>query len=398
MDRDPRSRRAASRSAAGQNARPRRPAAGPAPYGQPNPQRPGYTAGAAAHRVTAAQRRRQRRSRALLGIALVVLVLVLGVVLSVNLLFKVTGYRITDMDGNTPADLGIYSEQQLLELLGVAEGDNLFGFSTADTSARLAAQLPYLDEVEVKVSLPGTVVVRVRPAVERFAVALPAGWLVLSDQLKLLRTCEEYPDGLIELEAVMPDIMPSVPGQFLKLETYNSLTAPETPAEGEPLVPTPAPTPAAGSEDANEVLRELVAALDENGLLPGVTGISVADVSELYFRYENRLQVVLGTVHNLRDKLRLAAATILDVEGQGLGATDSGVLDVSYQRSDGEIWAYLRPDTPTPAPEPDTGETGEESGTGEDGETGEGDEDAGTGEDTGNGETDGQGTDTAPEG
>ena len=376
MDRDPRSRRAASRSVAPQNA-PRRPANGYAPprHTQPNPQRPDYSAGAAGHRVTAAQRRRQRRNRAILGALLVLLVLALGIVLSVNLLFKVTSYRITDMDGNTPANLGIYTEQQVLDLLGVAEGDNLFGFSTAEKSALLAAQLPYLDEVEVRISLPGTVLVRVRPATERLAVALPVGWLVLSDQLKLLRTCDDYPEGLIELEAVLPAIMPSVPGQFLKLETYNSLTDAPPETAGTIVPATPAPTPAAG-EAANAALQQMVTALDGYGLLDGVTGISVADMSELSFRYENRLQVLIGTLHNLDDKLKLASTTILDVEGQGLGAADRGVLDVSYQRSDGEIWAYLRPDTPTPTPQPTPPpEDPETDADGEDGQDGEGDAD-----------------------
>lgn len=355
MDRDPRSRRAASASVSGrgrQNGRP--------PHGQPNPQRPGYAAGNAGRRAAAEQRRRQRRARTVLGVILVLLVLILGTVLSVNLLFKVTTWRITDMNGNVPADLGIYTEPQVIELLGVAKGDNLFGFSTAAKSEQLAAQLPYLDEVEVKTSLPGTVVVRVRPATERFSVALPAGWLVLSDQLKVLRTAAEEPEGLITLEAALPAVMPGVAGQFLKLETYNSLTAAADSAGGL-VLPAPAATPAPGDIDANEALLRLTAGLDENGLLPGVTGISVADMNEIWFGYEDRLRVILGTVNNLDDKLKLTAATILDVEGQGLGATDRGVLDVSYQRSDGEIWAYLRPEGPEPTPGP-TPATPESSG------------------------------------
>ncbi len=352
MDRDSRSRRAASRSVSGGGSpQPRRQ---PPRRAQPNPQRPGYAAGSVGRRVTAAERRRQRRNRTVLGIVLVLAMLALGVILSVNLLFKVTAFRITDMDGNLPADLGIYTEQQVLELLGIAKGDSLFGFSTADKSAQLAAQLPYLDEVEVRTAMPGTVVVRVRPATERFAVALPVGWLVLSDQRKLLRTADDFPEGLIELEAALPAIMPSVPGQTLKLETYNSLNAPAEPetVDGIVLFPTAAPTPGPGDVDANDALRQLVEGLDAAGLLAGTTGISVADISEISFRYEDRLTVIVGTVHNLADKLKLAGTTILDVEGQGLGATDRGVLDVSYQRSDGEIWAYLRPDTPTPTPTP----------------------------------------------
>ena len=52
-------------------------------------------------------------------------------------------------------------------------------------------------------------------------------------------------------------------------------------------------------------------------------------------------------------KLRLAAASLTDPE-KCLAAGDKGVLDISTQRSDGDIRAYFDPNTPepTPAPEP----------------------------------------------
>mgnify|MGYP000641759265 CR=1 FL=1 len=63
--------------------------------------------------------------------------------------------------------------------------------------------------------------------------------------------------------------------------------------------------------------------------------------------------MLLGSETNLAYKLRLAAAALTDPE-KGLAAGDKGVLDISTQRSDGDIRAYFAPDTPepTPAPEP----------------------------------------------
>ena len=40
--------------------------------------------------------------------------------------------------------------------------------------------------------LPGTVVVRVQPATERFALDTGSGWLVLSDGLKVLRSADKW--------------------------------------------------------------------------------------------------------------------------------------------------------------------------------------------------------------
>lgn len=334
-----------------------------------NPQKPGYRPGAAVRRVTRAQLQRQRRRRALLGLLLVVLVLALGIFLSINLLFKVTAYRVTDLDGSAPADTGIYSEEQILDVLAVPTGANLFGFSTAAKAREMAAQLPYLEEIEVAVSLPGTVVVRVSPAQERFAVELPAGWLILSDGLKVLRTAEEATEGTIRLQAALPPDVPTLPGQFLTLESHDSLLE-AAPATAETALPAqPSASPAAESADAGQTLAQLMAALDRWGLLEGVTALNMTDLSNLTFVYQDRVTVLLGSINGLEDKLEIVSHSLLDVTGQGLGAADRGTFDISYARSDGSYWGYFLPyEEPAPTPEPEGDEAGE---SGEDGDAGE---------------------------
>lgn len=313
---------------------------------QNNPQKPGYRPGPQRpkRRVTQAEMLRRRRRRRFLGILAVFAVLALGVILSVNLLFKVTGFRIENLDGTVPADTGPYTEEQLLDILAVEEGDNLFGFSTAAKEKALASALPYLDEVTVEISMPGTVVVKVRPAVERFTLEYGNTWLVASESGKILRTCAERPDGLIWLEVNLPVGMDTTPGQFLRMLSQSGLAE----ATGETAV-----------SDVEATLAELLDALRSEGLLDGVTMVSLLDMSELNFLYEGRISVKLGTANNLAYKLRLAGATILDTEGKGLTATDRGTLDVSYQRSDGEIWAYFQAAEPIAAGEPEASQAGE---------------------------------------
>ena len=50
--------------------------------------------------------------------------------------------------------------------------------------------------------------------------------------------------------------------------------------------------------------------------------------------------------------LWVAAAALTDPE-KGLAAGDKGVLDISTQRSDGDIRAYFAPDPPEPTPTPE---------------------------------------------
>lgn len=339
---------------------PTRPAPRPEPrrtIPQGNPQKPGYRQNPAARparRVTHAEQLRRRRRRAVLGMLLVLAALIGGIILSVNLLFKVTDYRVENVDGSTPANTGVYTEQQIIDLLGVPLGENLFGFSTAEKSDLLLAALPYLDVAKVNVQMPGTVVVKVQPATERFMMEYGGQWLILSDGLKVLRTDATQPDGLILLEVDLPAGQPVQPGAFLDLD---------------PVTTDGAATAETAHTTTRGALDEIMEQLEAYGLQDNVSVITLTDVSELSFLYQGRVSVKLGTANNLEYKIRFAARLILDVEGNGLSATDRGTLDVSRQQSDGSIQATFNSDTSTPAPaqtpEPDpSGAQGTEQGDG----------------------------------
>lgn len=354
-----------------------------------NPQAPGYRQGAARppRRVTQVEKMRIRRRRKIVGVLCLLVVLAVGVALSVNLLFKVTGFRVENTDRSTPANTGIYTEQQIIDLLGVQTGDNLFGFSTKEKSEQLQSQLPYLDVVEVNIQLPGTVVIKVQPATERFAMEATNGWLVLSDGLKVLRTADAQPDGLILLDAAVQQNAVLTAGSYLILSEGDALPAAtpetaETALEDEiaSLDGEEASSGTAEEEDpyeVNETLFAIVDKMEEQQLLDGVTMISLRDRDEINFLYQGRVSVLLGTSNNLDYKMRMAANVILDVDGKGLTPTDHGTLDVSYQRSDGDIVAYFLPADPTPSPTP-TPETDTNAGDGgESGDSGDGSGDGG---------------------
>ena len=66
------------------------------PRPQQNPQKPGYRSSApqVQRRVTRAEQLRIRRRKAIMALLCVLAVLVVGIVLSINLLFKVTDFRL----------------------------------------------------------------------------------------------------------------------------------------------------------------------------------------------------------------------------------------------------------------------------------------------------------------
>lgn len=310
---------------------------------QLNPQKAGYTPGTPRRqrRVTQAELLRRRNQRRALGVLGVLAVLALGTIVSVNLLFKVTAFRVETFDRTTPADTGIYTEEEIITALGIEQNSNLFGFSTVEKTAQLQKMFPYLDDVQVDIQLPGTVVIKVTPAKEQFACMYSGGWIVLSDTLKILRSDLSQPEGLVLLSCSLPTDFTPVVGQFLMPQSYNSLLDGAVTATAESAQPT-----------APQVLEELLTYLQEYQLADGLTALSVLDLSDVCFTYQDRIQVLLGNSTRLEYKIRLAASAILDAE-KGLSATDSGTLDVSYQETDGEIKGYFAPDEPEPTPTPE---------------------------------------------
>lgn len=346
--------------------RARRPAPNPTPTSQQrrpaspqhrsqsqlNPQKAGYTPGAPRRqrRVTQAELLRRRNRRRALGVLGVLAVLALGAIVSVNLLFKVTAFRVETFDRTTPADTGIYTEDEIIAALGIEQNSNLFGFSTTDKTLQLQQQFPYLDNVQVDIQLPGTVVIKVSPAREHFACMYSGGWVVLSDSLKILRSDVSQPEGLTVLSCSLPADFTPTPGNFVVPVSYNSLLEGDATAE-------------AAQQSAQETLMQMLDELQAQGMGDGVTALNIMDLSDLRFTYQNRIEVLLGNSNRLDYKIRLAAVAILDPD-KGLASSDKGTLDVSYQQTDGEIKGYFAPDEPdpTPTPEPDPESTGEGEG------------------------------------
>lgn len=331
---------------------PRPQQAPPRPQSQLNPQKPGYRPGAPKkqRRVTQAEQLRRRRRRRILGVLAVLAVLAAAVLLSVNLLFKVTAFRIENFDRTTPADTGIYSGEDILNALQIEQDSNLFGFSTAAKAQQLSQALPYLDRVQVDIQLPGTVVVKVEPATERFAVPYDGGWAILSDRLKILRLADSRPDGMLSLSMTLNDTFDPQVGSTVEPASYNSLLdAPEqAAASGDTAEPTPTATAAPEvvylQTPAPEVLQTLLTELHEKNLFDGITAVDIADLSRISVVYQDRIRVVLGNDTNMEYKLRLAAVALTDPD-QGLLPADRGTLDVSMTESDGSIKAYFDPGT-----------------------------------------------------
>ena len=249
--------------------------------------------------------RKQRRRRSIFTAIGVGASLLLGLFLSVTVLFKIETIAV-EINGEST-----YTQQQVVQALGVAVGDNLFGFQDEKTADALQQNLPYLENVTIKRKLPGGVEVLAQPAVECYALNSDSGWVVLSETFKVLRISAEIPQGLtlvLGAQALAP-----VAGQAMDL----------------------------GDAERLQALQSLTQQLSAQAFLP-VSEIDLTDTLELSFLYDGRIRVLLGTSNELAEKIEWAKYLVTPENPQSLGETERGTLDVSSRNENGRMEGIWR--------------------------------------------------------
>ena len=325
-------------------------------------------------KLTRAAIRRRRLMRRLTALVMLLCVIGAGVYLTVTMLFKISSIQVQTADG-VVQEAGGYTNDQILQALDVHPEENIFSFDPGSKAAALEKVFPMLEDIRVERDYPGTVVVRVTEARPAWAMQTSSGWLTLSGSLKILEKDSAQPAGLPTLYGGEP--VSAEPGEQLTFaaEPKADSTPDSTPDSA-------ADSSASGTveEEADqrlESLNTLLAALDAAGMSADVTRIEFADVDEMAFLYQDRISVWLGTLNELEYKLKLAKHVLLNEDGKGCAATDTGKLDfthISMSSTRKFTFAQGEPELPsgyivpepveeTPAEEGVTGETAEGTAT-----------------------------------
>lgn len=321
-------------------------------------------------KLTRAAIRRRRLMRRLTALVMLLCVIGAGVYLTVTMLFKISSIQVQTADG-VVQEAGGYTSDQILQALNVHLEENIFSFDPGSKAAALEKVFPMLEDIRVERDYPGTVVVRVTEAQPAWAMQTSSGWLTLSGGLKILEKDSAQPAGLPTLYGGEP--VSAEPGEQLTF-------AAEPKADSTPDSAADSSASGTVEEEADqrlESLNTLLAALDAAGMSADVTRIEFADVDEMAFLYQDRISVWLGTLNELEYKLKLAKHVLLNEDGKGCAATDTGKLDfthISMSSTRKFTFAQGEPELPsgyilpepveeTPAEEGVTGETAEGTAT-----------------------------------
>ena len=263
--------------------------------------------------------RRRRIIRRLTALAMLLCVIAAGIYLTVTMLFKISAIQVRTADG-VVSEAGGYSSEQIVQALGVNLEENIFSFDPASKAAALEQVFPLLENIRVERDYPGTVVIQVTEAQPAYTMQTSGGWLTLSASLKILSSDAAQPAGLPTLYGGEP--VSQTPGTQLSFEQ----PAPASSAASDSVSGT---AEEAGDKRLDS-LNTLLAALDALGMRGDVTRIEFADPEEMSFLYQDRISVLLGTLNELDYKLKLAQHVLLNADGSGCAATDTGTLDFTH--------------------------------------------------------------------
>ncbi len=184
--------------------------------------------------------------------------------------FRIGEVRYETPDGGeTAPDSGIlvlgnqrYTDQAVIEVTGVQAGDNLFTLRGSKISRDILSRLPYVSTVKVRRRLPDQLIVEVTEGRALAAIAQDGKWWLVDAQGKLLEQAGQ-PGGLAPVTGIVP-LAPAV-GTYLAAEESQAARV--------------------------ERLKELLDALEENGMTERLERIDLSEDYRVTFDMDGRFTV-----------------------------------------------------------------------------------------------------------
>lgn len=250
-------------------------------------------------------RKRRRRQRLLLAAVVTVLLLIVGVILSLTVFFHIESIAVAGDE--------IYDPEQIIEASGITVGENLFLLSKKDAAAAIEQALPYVETAEIKRSLSCTVTIQITAAKAVGALDNGEYYTLLSSAGKALENgVVSLPDGVFVVKA--GEVKRADPGEYVTFAQENAF---------EDLVHTFDAFAAANFSD--------------------VTELDVRDRTNIKARYKDRINLELGEVSSLPDKMSFVTATLERCETNT--PNFKGTIDFTIDKK-----AYQNAETSTKAP------------------------------------------------
>lgn len=202
-----------------------------------------------------------------------------------------------NIDRITLSGNNIVTKDMIEEKVGYLIGRNLF--STSSGRIRdIMLEIPQIDDVRVSKKL-------FPPSIElSISECTPAAYMLSSNKVVVIDSDMKVID---DSGAFSTDTIPSVSGISIPSYEVNKQVSSD-------------------SAEKDEILKTMLRSFEATGLLDKITYISLDDLTEIKFNYDNRLECTCGSQLELDRKIRMFAETInsSSIEGNVTGTMDLG--------------------------------------------------------------------------
>ncbi|MBQ9679552.1 MAG: FtsQ-type POTRA domain-containing protein [Ruminococcus sp.] len=222
--------------------------------------------------------------------AIVSVVLIVGVILSLTVLFKTQTYEVSGVTK--------YTEEAIIEASGISKGENIFLAPKSPAEKRIKQEFPYVEDVTVSFKIPDAIRISVVEAVEGYLVKMNSSdYLVISTKGRILEQTNKPDDYDLPI-FIGPKLQSGSVGDYVSYE----------------------------DESVLDMIEGITQTFADNGY-QGITEIDATNSADISFTYDDRVKVKLGIPEDLDYKIR-TAMTIIN-ENLDKNGSAKGILDVS---------------------------------------------------------------------
>ena len=231
-----------------------------------------------------------RFRRILVYSSICAVVIVIGLILSLTVLFKTEKIFV---EGDK-----YYYEEQIIDFCGVKLQQNIFISAIASTPEKAEEYLPFVEEAKVSFSVPDTITIKIKNAVPTYVIRNGEGYLLISSKGRILDNISQNVDNLPELAC--EELKSTKIGDYVSFSDKN----------------------------VTEILEEVSKCLVENEI-ENIRDFDVTDTANITLNYDNRIKINIGLPEDINYKIRTAITIINEkLDPNNTGAV-KGTLDVS---------------------------------------------------------------------
>lgn len=255
-----------------------------------------------------------RFRRILIYSSIFLAVLIIGVVLSLTVLFKTEKIEI---EGDK-----YYYEEQIIAFSGVELQQNIIVGAFTSTPENISDNLPYVEKAEISFSIPDTITIKITDAVPSYVIKNGDKYLLISAKGRILDSVDSNEDKLPELKC--DKLKSTKPGDYV---TFSD-------------------------ENVPDILQDVSESLIANDV-KNITAFDVTDTANITLEYDKRITINIGLPEDIDYKIRTAMTIINEKLDPNNTGTIAGTLDVSSCNTT-KVSRYKPAETAVPTTAPST--------------------------------------------